>query len=101
MARRGPSGAAMFAAGAAFIMFGMYKVGQGNIERRELREEKFAARRAIVPLLQAEEERRWAQAKAERDAREAELMKDVPDWKAGASVYSEGCKWVPPATQKG
>lgn len=54
---------------------------------------------------------RWVAAKAEAVKAEAELMKDVPGWKvktssasealqAGASVYSEGCKWVPPATQK-
>merc|ERR1712070_921435 len=101
MATRGPSGFAMFFASAAVIAYGMYTVGQGNIKRRELREEKFASRRAIVPLWQAEEDRRWVAAKAAATAMEAEIMKDVPGWKAGASVYSEGCKWVPPATQKG
>lgn len=34
MATRGPTGAAMFAAAAGVIMYGMYKVGQGNIARR-------------------------------------------------------------------
>jgi len=58
MATRGPSGFAMFFASAAVICYGMYKVGQGNIYRRELREEKYANRRSIVPLLQAEEDRR-------------------------------------------
>eukprot|EP00657_Telonema_sp_P-1_P007177 TRINITY_DN26869_c0_g1_i1.p1 TRINITY_DN26869_c0_g1~~TRINITY_DN26869_c0_g1_i1.p1 ORF type:complete len:151 (-),score=39.93 TRINITY_DN26869_c0_g1_i1:345-797(-) len=100
MARRGPSGMAMFVASAAIISYGMYKVGQGNIARRELREEKFALRRSIVPLLQAEEDRRWVAAKSDAVRVEAEVMKDVPGWKAGESVYSEGCKWVPPATQK-
>lgn len=28
---------------------------------------------------------------------EAEVMKDVPNWKVGASVYNSG-KWMPPAT---
>lgn len=28
---------------------------------------------------------------------EARIMKDVPGWKVGESVYSSG-KWMPPAT---
>lgn len=35
------------------------QVGQTNIERRAYREEKHVARRTLVPVLQAEEDRRW------------------------------------------
>lgn len=34
------------------------QVGQTNIERRAHRAEKFAARKTLVPVLQAEEDRR-------------------------------------------
>lgn len=98
-APKGPSGLAMFVGAAAIIGYGMYKVGQGNIARRELHEEKIQARRDIVAVLQAEEDRRWVKAKEAAVAREAEIMKDVPGWKAGENVY-HGDRWMPPATQR-
>merc|ERR1712028_135063 len=99
MAPKGPNGLEMFVGGAAIIAFGMYKVGQGNIKRREEHEEKLQARRNLVALLQAEEDRRYVVAKEAAIAREAEIMKDVPGWKVGESVYNGG-RWMPPATQR-
>ncbi|GKE53769.1 NADH dehydrogenase [ubiquinone] 1 alpha subcomplex subunit 13-B, partial [Tanacetum coccineum] len=84
-----------------------------------IKEEKYAARRAILPMLQAEEDERqvitspdllrydhfdpvtvmhgfvkeWQKYLEE----EARIMKDVPGWKVGESVYHSG-KWMPPAT---
>nr|GEV19606.1 hypothetical protein [Tanacetum cinerariifolium] len=77
---------------------------------RAIKEEKYAARRAILPMLQAEEDERqvitspdllrydhfdpvtvmhglpWVMYLEE----EARIMKDVPGWKAGESVYHSG-----------
>ncbi|KAF2314096.1 hypothetical protein GH714_022191 [Hevea brasiliensis] len=58
-----------------------------------LKEEKYAARRAILPVLQAEEDERVEEVLQY----EAEVMKDVPGWKVGENVYNSG-KWMPPAT---
>merc|ERR1711907_533451 len=99
MAVRGPSGFTMFVGAAAIMAYGFYKVGQGNIKRREEHEEKLVARHNLVPFLQAEEDRRYVAAKAATVAKEAEIMKDVPGWKVGESVYSGG-RWMPPATQR-
>ncbi|KAG6787945.1 hypothetical protein POTOM_003996 [Populus tomentosa] len=62
-----------------------------------LKEEKYAARRAILPLLQAEEDERFVKEWKKYLEYEAEVMKDVPGWKVGESVYNSG-RWMPPAT---
>ncbi len=54
----GPSGVTLFAVTGALISWGLYKVGQSNKERRAVNAEKLGARRALVPFLQAEEDRR-------------------------------------------
>lgn len=97
----GPAGATLFAVGAAVMAFGFYRVGQGNRERRALKAEKAARRAALYPALQAEEDRRWVAAAGAAVENEAALMKNVPGWKAGASVYSDGARWVPPAAPFG
>lgn len=55
----GPSGLTLFAVTGGLIAWGLYRVGQHNIERRGLKAENLAARVALVPFLQAEEDRRW------------------------------------------
>ena len=42
---------------------------------------------SIMPFLQAESDVKNAFIEAKRVENEAELMKDVPNWEAGASVY--------------
>ncbi|KAG2403252.1 NADH dehydrogenase [ubiquinone] 1 alpha subcomplex subunit 13-A Protein [Vigna angularis] len=64
---------------------------------RALKEEKYAARRSILPVLQAEEDERFVREWHKYLAYEAEVMKDVPGWKVGESVYNSG-RWVPPAS---
>ena len=97
----GPAGATLFAVGAAVMAFGFYRVGQGNKARRALKAEKAARRAALYPALQAEEDRRWCAAKDVAEANEAQLMAGVPGWKVGASVMSEGARWMPPAAPFG
>eukprot|EP00937_MAST-01D_sp_MAST-1D-sp2_P001700 g1700.t1 len=93
-AARGPSGAALWVGGVIATVVGFYVVGQSNIARREYKKEKRLARAALIPLLQAEEDARYVEARRAEIAKEAELMKSVPGWEAGQSVYHSG-KWMP------
>jgi len=125
---RGPPGYVFFLAGAAAIIYGLYKVGEGNHKNwsvappgspcvaardfssrsgiptharctdghRLIKQERVASRIALVPLLLAEEDRKYLKWKAASDAEEAELMKNVRGWKVGEKVYHTD-RWVPPA----
>ncbi|GFY81422.1 dehydratase family [Actinidia rufa] len=48
-------------------------------------------------MLQAEEDERFVKEWKKYLEEEARIMKDVPGWKVGESVYHSG-KWMPPAT---
>jgi NADH dehydrogenase (ubiquinone) 1 alpha subcomplex subunit 13 len=61
-----------------------------------LKEEKLAARKAIAPVLQAEEDRRYVQTVLAAREQEAKVMANVPGWVPGQSQYSSG-RWTPPA----
>lgn len=63
---------------------------------RELRREKMNARATLVPILQAEEDRRYCAVRAASVRAEAAMMSHVPGWQAGASPYNTG-RWMPPA----
>ncbi|KAG8369740.1 hypothetical protein BUALT_Bualt14G0045200 [Buddleja alternifolia] len=54
---------------------------------RAIKEEKYAARRAILPILQAEEDERFVKEWKKYLEEEARIMKDVPGWKVGDNVY--------------
>ncbi|CAM9947527.1 unnamed protein product [Heterosigma akashiwo] len=97
---RGPSGIALFAGAAAVTFYGFYKIGQGNIARREAKWEKRDARMAIIPFLQAEEDQQFLKRQAAWNRKEAEVMAGVPGWKAGESVYKSGVQWMPPAISR-
>jgi GRIM-19 protein len=45
--------------------------------------------------------RSYVIAKAQADAVEAEIMKNVPGWVVGESVYSPGARWMPPTRPAG
>jgi NADH dehydrogenase (ubiquinone) 1 alpha subcomplex subunit 13 len=57
------------------------------------------SRLAILPLLQAEQDRRILRALKANVEAEAEIMKNVPGWQAGDSVYNTD-RWVPPVPQQ-
>mmetsp|Transcript_1643 Transcript_1643/g.3318 ORF Transcript_1643/g.3318 Transcript_1643/m.3318 type:complete len:146 (-) Transcript_1643:217-654(-) len=97
IANTGPSGAFVFGVGALVIGFGFYKVGQTNLETRALKAEVKAARQTLLPLLQAEEDRRYVEHKKDLDKAEGAIMKGVKNWKVGENVYNNG-KWYPPVT---
>lgn len=96
----GPGGFTLFAVSAGVMAYGFYLVGQTNHERKAIRAEKLAARAVLVPVLQAEEDRRWADQKKQFTEAEARIMKDVPGWKAGESVYSS-TRFMAPAKPVG
>ena len=54
------------------------------------------ARATLVPILQAEEDRRYCAVRAAALHAEAGMMAHVPGWQPGASPYSTG-RWMPPA----
>ena len=54
----GPSGVTLFTVAGLIMGWGLYKVGQSNKERRVVKAEGLERRVALVPFLQAEEDRR-------------------------------------------
>ena len=94
-AARGLTGSMIWGGIVGVTVVGFYLIGQGNIERREIKKERRLARAALIPLLQAEEDVRYVMAKRAADDKEASLMSGVPGWKVGASVYNSGA-WMPP-----
>ncbi|KAK7062007.1 GRIM-19 [Favolaschia claudopus] len=85
---RGPGALAILAGVTAFCSFGIYRVGMGNIERRELKRESTWARIHLVPLLLAEGDRAAYQDGQRAAAVEADIMKDVKGWVPRQSVYN-------------
>ncbi|KAL3145844.1 hypothetical protein ABBQ38_015216 [Trebouxia sp. C0009 RCD-2024] len=96
----GPAGFTLFAVTASIMAYGFIKVGQTNHEKRAAKAEKKAARFAIMPILQAEEDRRYVRAQEEFSRKEKELMKNVPGYVIGENLYSGG-RWMPPAPRVG
>ncbi|EJD01590.1 GRIM-19 [Fomitiporia mediterranea MF3/22] len=85
---RGPSSAAIVIGVFGICAFGFYRLGQGNLEKRELQREKTWSRLHLVPLLLAEGDRDAYRRSQAALAREKEIMKDVPGWEPGKSVYN-------------
>ncbi|XP_006885920.1 PREDICTED: yjeF N-terminal domain-containing protein 3 [Elephantulus edwardii] len=79
--RRGLSGYSMFAIGIGTLLFGYWSMMKWNRERRRLLIEDLETHIALLPLLQAEADRRVLQMLRENLEEEAIIMKDVPDWK--------------------
>ncbi|KAI9497835.1 GRIM-19 [Zychaea mexicana] len=95
--KRGPSGLVVVGGVAAVMAFGFYRVAQGNLERRELKRENLWSRIHLIPLLTAEADRDMHRRTVAANEREAEIMKDVKDWKAGESVYNNTKYFTPPS----
>lgn len=84
----------MWAIASGVVAFGFYRVGVYNKQRNgELLEER-RARYAMAPVLQAEEDRWYAEREKEILKKEAEIMKHVPGWKVGESTFHSD-RWVP------
>uniref|UniRef100_A0A8C9QJ67 NADH dehydrogenase [ubiquinone] 1 alpha subcomplex subunit 13 n=1 Tax=Spermophilus dauricus TaxID=99837 RepID=A0A8C9QJ67_SPEDA len=85
----------MFAVGIGTLLIGYWGMMKWNRERRRLQIEDLEARIALMPLFQAERDRRILQMLRENLEEEAIIMKDVPDWKVGESVFHTQ-RWVSP-----
>ncbi|KAH7930660.1 hypothetical protein BV22DRAFT_1000073 [Leucogyrophana mollusca] len=85
---RGPSGLVILGAVTAVCAYGFYRVGKGNLEKRELQREKVWSRIHLVPLLLAEGDRDTYRRQQAALEREKEIMKDVKGWEPGKSVYN-------------
>lgn len=81
--QRGPSGALIFMALAGIIGYGWYEFDGSLKEKKQLDVEKSWMRISLVPLLQAEMDRDMARRYDAAEKQEAEIMKNVPGWKAG------------------
>ncbi|GAA5831044.1 hypothetical protein JCM11251_005123 [Rhodosporidiobolus azoricus] len=84
---KGPGGAVIFGAVLAVCTFGFWRVGAGNMEKRELQRERAWSRIHLVPLLMAEADRDVFRREQAALAREKEIMKDVKGWEVGAKAY--------------
>lgn len=89
----------MFAVGIGVMMFGYWRIFKWNRERRRLQIEEMEARIALMPLMQAEHDRMTLRKLRENLEEEAILMKDVPGWKVGESVFHTD-RWVTPLPQE-
>ncbi|XP_042575082.1 NADH dehydrogenase [ubiquinone] 1 alpha subcomplex subunit 13 [Cyprinus carpio] len=93
------SGYSMFGVGVGLLVFGYWRLFRWNRERRRLHIEELEARVALLPLLQAEHDRRTLRMLRENLEEEAVIMRDVPDWKVGESVFHTD-RWVSPLTEE-
>ncbi|KAF8969415.1 GRIM-19 [Flammula alnicola] len=85
---RGPGAYVILGGVTGICAYGFYRLGKGNLERRELQREKMWSRIHLIPLLMAEGDRDAYRRQEAMNAREREIMKDVPGWEAGKSVYN-------------
>ncbi|KAF3699260.1 NADH dehydrogenase [ubiquinone] 1 alpha subcomplex subunit 13 [Channa argus] len=97
--KRGLSGYSMFGIGIGLLVFGYWRLFRWNRERRRLQIEEMEARIALMPLLQAEHDRRTLRMLRENLEEEAILMQDVPGWKVGESVFHTD-RWVTPISEE-
>ncbi|KAF8592751.1 GRIM-19 [Ramaria rubella] len=84
---RGPGALTILAGVLAISSYGFYRLGQANLEKRELAREKVWSRIHLVPLLLAEGDRDTYRRQQAALEREKEIMKDVKGWQPGKSVY--------------
>ncbi|KAJ1910788.1 hypothetical protein IWQ60_001176 [Tieghemiomyces parasiticus] len=84
---RGPSGTALFLGLFGIMGFGMYHHMKSRKEWREIQRERIWTRLHLIPMLQAEQDRDTYRREEALRAREAEIMKDVPDWEVGRTAY--------------
>lgn len=92
---KGPSNLVLIGSVGALVAYGWYFSVNGIYARNRLKVEQADIRMTILPYLQAEEDQRYLEVKAAMDAKERELMADVPGWEAGSSTF-ETVEWVRP-----
>lgn len=93
----GPAGAVLLGGYVVAMVYGFYRVAQNNQWRRELHEEKKEARKAVIPALQAEEDRAFLARQRRQEEYERQVAGDLDLVNPGESVYKTSVTWVPPA----
>nr|XP_005505516.2 NADH dehydrogenase [ubiquinone] 1 alpha subcomplex subunit 13 [Columba livia] len=98
-------GYSLFALGIGSLLLGYYTIVKWNRERRWLLIEDMEARIALMPLLQAEADRRTLRLLRQNLDEEAKIMKDVPGWKVcdsrGGNQPGLGLCGIPGETPRG
>jgi len=92
---KGPSNVAMCMGMGAVLTYGWYFTLQSIHARNRVKVETFDTRMTVLPYLQAEEDQRFVEVRAIMDAKERELMKDVPGWQPKTNHF-ETVEWVRP-----
>ena len=82
------SGAALFGLTAVTVLYGFHGVNQGKAERRAWKTEARERRAYILPFLQAEEDVRYLRDRQKKLELERQIMRNVPDWEVGKSVFN-------------
>ncbi|GLB34058.1 putative high mobility group protein [Lyophyllum shimeji] len=85
---RGPSSYVVLGGVTAICAYGFYRLGKGNLEKRELQRENVWSRIHLVPLLMAEGDRDMYRREQAALAREKEIMKDVTGWEFPRLYYA-------------
>lgn len=95
----GPTGFTLFAVSSVIMAYGFYRVGQGNKQRRWLKAEKEFARKALVPFLQAEEDRRWVGEYRAFVEQQKKALGPNPPYNPEEPIYKT--RWMAPARPVG
>ena len=93
--KRGPGGLTLLLGSLAVSAVGWVLVTITNRERKMFRREMTDARIALYPLFLAEHDRNTLRQMKDFEDAEVEIMKDIPGWRAGESVYYT-TRWVKP-----
>ncbi|XP_037537633.1 NADH dehydrogenase [ubiquinone] 1 alpha subcomplex subunit 13 [Nematolebias whitei] len=92
---RGISGSILVSIILGITAVGYWRVFKWNRERRRLTIEDMETRIALMPLMHAERDRNVLRMMRENLEEEAIIMKDVPGWKVGETVFHAD-RWVTP-----
>ncbi|GLC39695.1 hypothetical protein PLESTB_001854100 [Pleodorina starrii] len=90
----GPTGVAIFAALAAIMGYGFYKLSERRQEKRFEADEILTVRKIVQPVVQAEWDLRYLEHLRKEREEEAKIMKNVPGWKVGEPTTRH--RWLPP-----
>mmetsp|Transcript_27275 Transcript_27275/g.69437 ORF Transcript_27275/g.69437 Transcript_27275/m.69437 type:complete len:143 (-) Transcript_27275:433-861(-) len=90
----GPTGVAIFGITAAVMGYGFYQLYQQKQDKKFQADEIHTVRSIVHPILQAEWDLRYLEHQRKEVEKEAEIMKNVPGWKAGEPTTKH--RWLPP-----
>ena len=92
---KGPGNVALLGGLGAFLAYGWFFTLDSIWMRNRLKVEEYDVRMSLMPYLQAEEDQRYVEVRAVLDAKEAELMADVPGWQVNKPNF-DTIEWVRP-----